>query len=346
MSSDTCGASGGMTRSNCAHPKPTPTGTDRTVHWRQLVLTSDSAHRDPAVEVVDLRRRYGAFEAVRGVSFAVRPGEVFALLGVNGAGKTSVLEVVEGLAHADGGSVRILGADPVTERSRVRPHLGVLLQSSGLPGDLTVRETLQTWARTLTGPRPVGEALAQVDLGSRAGVRVRSLSGGERRRLDLALALLGRPRVVVLDEPTTGLDPESRRTVWGLIRELVADGATVVLTTHDLEEAEQLADRMAVMRAGRIVLAGTQAEIAGSQSATIRFTLDDGSLPLPDLPGVVVTVGPPHVELRTDDVQSTLAALLAWAGEHGLELTGLQARPASLEQAFLAVADGAVPTAA
>jgi ABC-2 type transport system ATP-binding protein len=310
------------------------------------VPTPQSADRDLAVEVVDLHRRYGAFEAVRGVSFAVRPGEVFALLGVNGAGKTSVLEVVEGLAHADGGSVRILGADPVTERSRVRPHLGVLLQASGLPGDLTVGETLQTWARTLTRPRPVADALTQVDLGSRVHVRVRSLSGGERRRLDLALALLGRPRVVVLDEPTTGLDPESRRTVWELIRDLVAGGAAVVLTTHHLDEAEQLADRIAVMRAGRIVLAGTQAEIAASQAATIRFTLDDGALPPPDLPGVAVAVGPPHVELRTDDLQSTLAALLAWSTERGVTLTGLQARPASLEQAFLAVADGTLLTAA
>jgi ABC-2 type transport system ATP-binding protein len=310
------------------------------------VFSPDPAHRDLAVEVVDLHRRYGAFEAVRGVSFAVQPGEVFALLGVNGAGKTSVLEMVEGLASADGGLVRILGADPVTERSRVRPHLGVLLQSSGLPGDLTVRETLHTWARTLTRPRPVAEALAQVDLGSRADVRVRSLSGGERRRLDLAMALLGQPRVVVLDEPTSGLDPESRRTVWGLIRGLVGRGAAVVLTTHHLEEAEQLADRIAVMRAGRIVLAGTQAEIAASQAATIRFTVEDGGLSLPDLPGVAVAVGPPHVELRTDDLQSTLAALLAWTGQHGVELAGLQARPASLEQAFLAVADGTVPTAA
>jgi ABC-2 type transport system ATP-binding protein len=310
------------------------------------VPTPESADRHLAVEVIDLHRRYGSFEAVRGVSFAVHPGEVFALLGVNGAGKTSVLEVVEGLATADGGSVHILGADPVSERARVRPHLGVLLQSSGLPVDLTVGETLHTWARTLTRPRPVAEALASVELSSRADVRVRSLSGGERRRLDLAMALLGRPRVVVLDEPTTGLDPESRRTVWKLIRDLVAGGGAVVLTSHDLEEAEQLADRIAVMRAGRIVLAGTQAEIAAGQSATIRFTLGDGVLSLPDLPGVAVAVGPPHVELRTDDLQSTLAALLAWASQHGLELTGLQARPASLEQAFLAVADGTVPTAA
>jgi ABC-2 type transport system ATP-binding protein len=298
---------------------------------------------DPAVEVVDLRRRYGSFEAVRGVSFEVSAGEVFALLGVNGAGKTSVLEVVEGLARPDGGSVRILGSDPVADRARVRGHLGVVLQRSGLPVDLTVGETLQTWARTLTRPRPVAEVLAQVDLDDRAGVRVRSLSGGERRRLDLGLALLGHPRVVVLDEPTTGLDPESRRTVWALIRGLVTGGAGVILTTHDLEEAEQLADRVAVMRAGRIVLAGTQAEIAETQPATIRFTLGEEAPPLPAFPGVEVTAGPPHVRLRTRSLQPALGALLAWSGAHGVLLGGLQARTASLEQAFLAVADDRDP---
>jgi len=304
-----------------------------------LMSTADPTDRGHAVEVVDLHRRYGSFEAVRGVSFQVQQGEVLALLGVNGAGKTSVLEVVEGLARADRGSVRILGADPVTERARVRPHLGVLLQSSGLPGDLTVGETLHTWARTLTRPRPVAEALAQVKLSSRAHIRVRSLSGGERRRLDLALALLGRPRVVVLDEPTTGLDPQSRRTVWELVQSQVAGGCAVVLTTHHLEEAERLADRIAVMRAGRIVLTGTQAEIAATQPATIHFTLDDGALPLPPLPAVEVITGPPRVKLHTGALQPTLAALLAWSAERGIDLIGLDARPASLEQAFLAVAD-------
>jgi len=293
----------------------------------------------PAIQVVGLRRRYGAFEAVRGISFEVRPGEVFALLGVNGAGKTSALEVLEGLAPADGGSVRLLGHDPVADRSRVRAHLGVLLQTSGLPGDLTVRETLTTWARTLTRPRPVTEALAQVDLTNRSDVRVRSLSGGERRRLDLAMALLGSPRVVVLDEPTTGLDPESRRTVWSLIRGLVVDGAAVVLTTHHLEEAEELADRIAVMRDGRIVLAGTLDEIVATQPATVRFRLAGDAPPLPPLPGVQAISGPPRVELHTRALQPTLDRLLAWGSASGVVLDGLQARPASLEQAFLAVAD-------
>ncbi len=303
------------------------------------VASPAGAITGPAVEALDLRRRYGAFEAVQGISFEVWPGEVFALLGVNGAGKTSALEVLEGLAPASGGSVRILGHDPVAGRSRVRPHLGVLLQHSGLPGDLSVRETLQTWARTLTRPRAVSEALLEVDLAHRADVRVRSLSGGERRRLDLAMALLGHPRVVVLDEPTTGLDPESRRTVWELIRKLVADGAAVLLTTHYLEEAEALADRIAIMGGGRIVLAGTPAEIAETQPATVRFRLAEDAPPLPSLPAVQVVAGPPQVEVHTRALQATLDRLLSWARERGVVLDGLQARPASLEQAFLAVAD-------
>ncbi len=298
----------------------------------------------PAVEVTDLRRRYGDVEAVRGIGFAVHPGEVFALLGVNGAGKTSALEVVEGLAPPSGGTVRLLGADPVADRAAVRPHLGVLLQTSGLPADLTVRETVAMWAATLTGARPVDEALAQVDLTGRADVRVRSLSGGERRRLDLTLALLGSPRVVVLDEPTTGLDPESRRTVWGLVRQRVAEGAAVVLTTHHLEEAEELADRIAVMRAGRIVLSGTAAEIAATQPATIRFTLPDDAAPLPALPGAEVVSVAPRVVLHTRALQPVLTRLLTWAERSGVVLGGLQARSASLEQAFLAVADGADPS--
>jgi ABC-2 type transport system ATP-binding protein len=303
----------------------------------------ETAGVPPAVEVIGLRRRYGDFEAVGGISFEVSPGEVLALLGVNGAGKTSALEVLEGLAAPSEGSVRILGHDPQRDRAAVRRHLGVQLQYSGLPGDLTVHETVRLWARTLTDPRPVDEALAQLGLTDRAEVRVRSLSGGERRRLDLALALLGHPSVVVLDEPTAGLDPQSRRSVWGLIRGLVAGGSAVVLTTHDLEEAEELADRIAVMRTGQIVLAGTQAEIAETQSATIRFTLDEDAPPLPPLAGVRVAAARPRVVLHTRALERALSDLLTWAADSGVVLRDLQARTASLEQVFLAVADGGTP---
>ncbi len=311
---------------------------------RPAPATAPPGSAPPAVEVTDLRRSYGDVEAVRGISFEVHPGEVFALLGVNGAGKTSALEVVEGLAPGSGGTVRVLGADPVRRRAAVRRHLGVLLQTSGLPADLTVRETVATWAGTLTAPRPVDEALADVGLTGHADVRVRSLSGGERRRLDLTLALLGRPRVLVLDEPTTGLDPESRRGVWALVRRSVAEGAAVVLTTHHLEEVEELADRIAVMRAGRIVLSGTAAEIAATQPAVVRFTLPVGAPPLPPVPGARAEVTGARVELRTRALQPVLTRLLAWADAHDVVLGGLQARAASLEQAFLAVADGTDPS--
>ena len=200
------------------------------------------------ITVRDLRRRYGGtggrgFEAVRGVTFSVRRGELFALLGTNGAGKTSTMEVLEGLAPPTRGTVRVLGCDPCRDRARVRRRMGIVLQEGGFPPDLTVAETGRMWAGTLSAPRPVPEALDLVGLGHRAGVAVRSLSGGERRRLDLAMAILGRPEVLFLDEPTTGLDPESRRRTWRLIRELLGAGTTVVLTTHYLEEAEELADR-------------------------------------------------------------------------------------------------------
>ena len=184
------------------------------------------------ITVRDLRRRYGgpggrSFEAVRGVTFSVRRGELFALLGTNGAGKTSTMEVLEGLAPPAQGAVRVLGCDPYRERALVRRRMGIMLQEGGFPPDLTVAETGRMWAGTLSAPRPVAEALGLVSLGHRAGVAVRSLSGGERRRLDLAMAILGRPEVLFLDEPTTGLDPESRRRTWLLIRELLGAGTTV-----------------------------------------------------------------------------------------------------------------------
>ncbi|BCJ67154.1 ABC transporter ATP-binding protein [Polymorphospora rubra] len=307
----------------------------------------------PAVEVRDLRRRYGGaagYEAVRGISFTVGSGELFALLGTNGAGKTSTLELVEGLDRPTAGSVRVLGLDPVRHRSRVRPRIGVMLQEGGFPSDLTVTETAQMWAGTLTRPRPVGEALDMVNLRHREKTVVKQLSGGERRRLDLALALLGRPEVLFLDEPTTGLDPESRRNTWRLVRALLVDGTTVVLTTHYLEEAEELADRLAIMHRGEIVTAGTVADVVASRPARISFDLPAGldvrQLPplpgrRPDLDAAKVTTGRTgqRVTLQTDTLQAALTDLLGWAAARDLELPNLDARSASLEEAFLAVAD-------
>ena len=300
------------------------------------------------IEVTDLRRQYaGGFEAVRGVTFSVRRGELFALLGTNGAGKTSTLEVVEGLTPPTGGTVRVFGQDPWNDRASVRPRVGVMLQQGGFPSDLTVRETAQMWAGTLSTPRPVDEALEMVSLATRADVTIKQLSGGERRRLDLALALLGRPEVVFLDEPTTGLDPEARRDAWSLVRQLLRDGTTVLLTTHYLDEAEELADRLAIMHQGQIVRSGTVAEVVAAQPSTISFDLP--ALPrgvvLPEPPGALVVVGEGRgVVVHTDTLQDTLTTFLVWARDHGVELTRLSARTASLEQAFLAVADESTAT--
>ncbi|MFF3336227.1 ABC transporter ATP-binding protein [Streptomyces sp. NPDC002888] len=296
------------------------------------------------IEVTDLRRVYGGeFEAVRGISFSVRRGEIFALLGTNGAGKTSTVELLEGLAQPAGGRVRILGHDPYTERAAVRPRTGVMLQEGGFPSELTVTETARMWASCVSGARPTEEALGLVGLAGKADVRVKQLSGGERRRLDLALALLGEPEVLFLDEPTTGLDAEGRRDTWELVRTLRDAGTTVLLTTHYLEEAEGLADRLAILHEGRIAAAGTPAEVTAAQPSRIAFELPEGYF-LGDLPplGELGVVG--HevdgrvVRLRTRELQRAATAVLVWAERAGVELRGLDVRSASLEEAFLGIA--------
>ncbi|MFF5783937.1 ABC transporter ATP-binding protein [Streptomyces sp. NPDC012693] len=292
-----------------------------------------------AIEAEGLRRGYaGGFEAVRGISFTVPRGEIFALLGTNGAGKTSTVELLEGLAAPSAGTARVLGHDPYRERAAVRPRIGVMLQEGGFPGDLTVAETVRMWAGCTSDARPTAEALAATGLTGREKVRVKQLSGGERRRLDLALALLGRPEVLFLDEPTTGLDAEGRRDTWDLVRALRDGGTTVLLTTHYLEEAETLADRLAIMHAGRIVLSGTPAEVTAARPARIRFTLPDG-VPAGRLPlHLRAAEDGGRVEIRTASLQDDLTALLGWARDNDVRLDGLDARSASLEEAFLDIA--------
>ncbi|MCZ7415334.1 MULTISPECIES: ABC transporter ATP-binding protein [unclassified Streptomyces] len=298
-----------------------------------------------AIEAEGLWRRYGpggagGFDAVRGLDLTVGHGELFALLGTNGAGKTSTVELLEGLERPARGRVRVLGHDPHAERRAVRPRIGIMLQEGGFPAELTVRETARMWAGVTTGARPPAEALELVGLQQRTGVRIKQLSGGERRRLDLALALLGSPEVLFLDEPTTGMDPEGRRDTWRLVRELRAEGTTVVLTTHYLDEAEELADRLAIMRGGRIVVAGTPAEVTAARPSRIRFTLPEGvaaeRLPLP----ATATVEGALVEIRTRNLQGDLTELLLRARREDVALLGLDARSASLEEAFLDIARG------
>ncbi|MFI6648715.1 ABC transporter ATP-binding protein [Streptomyces sp. NPDC050529] len=308
-------------------------------------MTSDDIPRECVIEATGVRRSYaGGFEAVTGVSFSVARGELFALLGTNGAGKTSTVELLEGLARPDGGTIRVLGHDPYAERAAVRPRIGVMLQEGGFPSDLTAAETVRMWAGCTSGARPTGEALDLVGLGHRTGVRVKQLSGGERRRLDLALALLGRPEVLFLDEPTTGLDAEGRRDTWELVRRLKEDGITVLLTTHYLEEAEALADRLAIMHRGRIVTAGTTTEVTAARPSRIRFELPDGTtagqLPL----GLRAAAEGRRIEIRTHRLQESLTELLRWAAESDVRLIGLDARPASLEEAFLEIAKSAAET--
>ncbi|WP_079045009.1 MULTISPECIES: ABC transporter ATP-binding protein [unclassified Streptomyces] len=292
-----------------------------------------------AIEAEDLRRAYsGGFEAVRGLSFTVPRGEIFALLGTNGAGKTSTVELLEGLAAPSSGTARVLGHDPYRERAAVRPRIGVMLQEGGFPSDLTVAETVRMWAGCTSGARPTGEALEAVGLGTRHRLRIKQLSGGERRRLDLALALLGRPEVLFLDEPTTGLDAEGRRDTWELVRSLRDEGTTVILTTHYLEEAENLADRLAIMHQGRIVLSGTPAQVTAARPARIRFALPAG-VPAARLPlHLRAAEDGGRVEIRTGSLQEDLTALLDWSRDNGVRLDGLDARAASLEEAFLDIA--------
>ncbi|WP_329237387.1 MULTISPECIES: ABC transporter ATP-binding protein [unclassified Streptomyces] len=297
------------------------------------------------IESVGLRRSYRGFDAVRGIDFTVARAEVFALLGTNGAGKTSTLELLEGQAVPTGGTVRVLGRDPYHERAAVRPRVGVMLQEGGFPTELTVLETVRMWAGCTSGARPADEALELTGLDDRRTVRVKQLSGGERRRLDLTLALLGRPEVLFLDEPTTGLDAQSRRDTWELIRELKAQGTTVLLTTHYLEEAEELADRLAIMHRGLIATTGRVADVVAERPSRISFDLpvDRFLGELPPLAAMGVTRHDTEgrtVRLETRDLQRTATGLLSWAHHAGVELRGLDARSASLEEAFMEIAEG------
>ena len=309
------------------------------------------------VTVTDLVRTYGkstrgrsAFRAVDGVGFEAHRGELFALLGTNGAGKTSTLEVAEGLARPASGQVRVCGLDPYTDRRLVRPRIGVMLQEAGFTSGMTAREAAGMWAGTMAAPRPVDEALALVDLSHRATVAVQNLSGGERRRLDLALAIMGRPEVLFLDEPTTGLDPESRANTWDLVRSLLDGGTCIVLTTHYLEEAEKLADRIAIMHQGTIRRHGTLSEVVAGEPGRIEFVAEPALMArlggLPDL-GTHVHRQGDRLVVSTHDLQRDLARVLTWAD--GTELPGLRANAASLEQVFLSIAhegQGGLTTAA
>jgi len=274
--------------------------------------------------------------AVREVSFGVERGEVFALLGANGAGKTTTLEKLEGHHVPAAGRVRVLAHDPLRERRAVRPRVGIMLQTGGFAGELTVRETAELWAALGSRCGDVAADLDRLDLARKAGVRVEQLSGGEQRRLEVALAIHGDPELLLLDEPTTGLDPESRRRTWEVISELVSAGTTILLTTHYLEEAEALADRVAILRDGAIAVHGTLGEVAAGVASRISFSAPAAPLP-PELAGQRVDGRIGEIVLHTRSLQSDLARVLAWAEAERVTLERLNARGGTLEDVFLEV---------
>jgi len=274
---------------------------------------------DPAIVVDDLRKSYNGLEAVGGISFEVAEGEVFGLLGPNGAGKTTTVEILEGYRPRDGGHVSVLGFDPGRTPREFRERIGVVLQQSELVSNLTVRELLRIFAGYYAQHRDVGEVVELVGLTEKRDARINSLSGGQRRRVDLALALVGDPDLIFLDEPTTGFDPAARRTAWDMIRSLRSLGKTILLTTHYLDEAQQLADRLAVISSGRIVRLGTPEELIGAGgSVEIRFRRN----------------GEPVV-IETEEPTSVLHELTSQALADGLELEHLEVRRPTLEDVYL-----------
>jgi ABC-2 type transport system ATP-binding protein len=296
-----------------------------------------------AVVVAGLRKRYGATAAVRDVSFAVEDGEIFALLGPNGAGKTTTLEILEGFRTRDAGQVAVLGLDP-GDRSTgraLREQIGLVLQDIAVEPYLTVRETLARNAGYYPAPRDVDEVIGLVGLTGQERRKVRALSGGQQRRLDLALGLIGHPRLLFLDEPTTGFDPNARRDAWQTVRSLRDAGTTIVLTTHYMDEAQALADRVAVISAGRIVAEGPPSTIGGRDRtrARIRFTLPDGYTAA-DLP-LAATADHGLVTVETAEPTETLHQLTGWALRRGTVLDRLTVDRTSLEDAYLRLTSGA-----
>jgi ABC-2 type transport system ATP-binding protein len=296
---------------------------------------------EAVISVTGLRKRYGNVEAVRGVDLAVRQGEVFALLGPNGAGKTTTVEILEGYRRRDAGDIRVLGVDPARPTLPWRARIGLVLQTSHMPPELTVRELVERYARYYPRPRDVGETIGHVGLSDKAKARAGSLSGGQQRRLDVALAMVGDPDLLFLDEPTTGFDPAARRQAWGMVEGLKQLGKTVFLTTHYMDEAEALADRVAVIAAGVIVAEGPPQTLGGREDAPaeIRFRRPPGMDPAALL-GAAARAEDGWVSLRTAEPGGALWVLGDWCRERGADLPGLEVRRPSLEDIYLALVGG------
>jgi len=294
---------------------------------------------EPVVQVRGLRKSYGHVEAVRGIDVTVERGEVFALLGPNGAGKTTTVEILEGYRQRTGGEASVLERDPAKLDRPTKARIGIVLQSSGVDPFLTVRETIDMYRGYYPHPRPVDEVIDVVGLSEKRDTRVNKLSGGQQRRLDVAIALAGDPELLFLDEPTTGFDPSARRNAWQIVRNLIALGKTVFLTTHYMDEAQYLAKRVAVIAQGLIVAEGPPATIGGRDTAqtVIRFRVEDGE-GLPSLGQV--PLGDGTLELRTEHPTKVLHELTAWALDRGADLEALEVYRPTLEDIYLELTGG------
>jgi ABC-2 type transport system ATP-binding protein len=293
---------------------------------------------DPVIRASGLRKSYGETEAVRGIDLAVERGEIFAFLGPNGAGKTTTVEVLEGYRDRNAGEVSVLDVDPATAGRNWRARVGIVLQQSKTHPELSVAETLELFAGYYPRALPVDETIAQVGLEEKAGTRVGRLSGGQQRRLDVGMALVGDPELLFLDEPTTGFDPSARRQFWGVIEGLRELGKTIFLTTHYMEEAQRLADRVAIVVSGRIVAEGTPAElVAADRDATaISFRLPAGRS-VDELPASMATeaAADGSIMLAASEPLRALHELTGWALERDIDLAGLEVRRPSLEDVYL-----------
>ncbi len=296
---------------------------------------------DSAVRVRGLVKSYAGEPAVRGIDLDIRRGEIFALLGPNGAGKTTTVEILEGYRRRDGGDVSVLGFDPGRDRRRLKPKIGIVLQSTGVERYLTVAETVTMYATFYPHPRPVDEVIESVGLTGKRNERVIRLSGGQQRRLDVAIALVGDPELLFLDEPTTGFDPSARHEAWEVIKNLATLGKTVLLTTHYMDEAQFLANRVAVVAGGRIVAEGPPASLGHRDraQARVRFRSTCG-MNLPAGLGAEPT-NDGFTELRVDDLVQSLHELTGWALDHGVALDGLEVTRPSLEDVYLALTEPA-----